>query len=642
MKLKIYSLVTILLLGSISAFAQYGSQKKADKLFYKYAFFDAAEVYHNLINKEFNAEYATRQLADSYAYMRNPDSAAVYYQKVVEQENIPIEYYYNYAQALRGTEDYEGYQKWIFKYKTEGGIINEHNLASDNDFLNTITNAKQSYFLTDIKINSKFSDFGAVEHDGKIYFTSARDEGALTKHLYGWNKEPFLDIYATEKTANDSLIDYKSKLKGSINSVFHDGPLTISKDGKTIYFSRNDFNKNVLGKNEEGITNLKIYRATLSDEKWNNIEELSFNSNMYSSGHPALNNEEDKLYFASDMSGGFGGSDIYYVTLKSDGTTSEPVNAGAVVNTTKNEKFPFINSENILFFSSDGHQGLGLLDIFATITNKDKKIINVLNLGVPVNSSKDDFSFFLNNDGLSGYFASNRDGGIGSDDIYAFDRVPQLKVNGTITDSETGLPLEGAIINLLDSDSNIIAYVETDKDGNFEINIDRDKDYKLQVINDVYEEEIRDISSKNLDNKTSSITENFVLDKKEVVTPTLEPIELPKVYFDFDSANIRNKETVDLNRVVELMNTKYPKMLITIESHTDSRGPASYNKILSARRAKSTYNYLIKNGIDKSRIAGYEGYGEEQLTNRCDGTVRCTEAEHALNRRTELIVTQME
>jgi outer membrane protein OmpA-like peptidoglycan-associated protein len=623
-------------------FAQYGSQKKADKLFNKYSFVDAAEVYHNLINKEFNSDYATRQLADSYAFMRNPDSAVVYYQKVVEQQNVPIEYYYNYAQALRGTENYDGYREWMLKYKNEGGNINENDLTNDKDFLASVINAKQRYFLKDVKFNSKFSDFGAVENNGKIYFTSARDEGALTKHVYGWNKEPFLDIYQTEKSSNDSLVDYKSKLKGDINSVFHDGPITITKDGKTIYFSRNDFNKNVRGKNEEGITNLKVYRSTLIDDKWKNIEELSFNNNTYSSGHPALNNEETKLYFASDMPGGYGGSDIYYVNINTDGSIGEPINAGEFVNTSKNEKFPFVNSENVLFFSSDGHQGLGLLDIFATITNKNEKITNVLNLGVPVNSSKDDFSFFLNNDGLSGYFASNREGGVGSDDIYAFDRIPQLKIIGTITDNETNLPLANVKVNLLDMDNNIIAYVETDSDGNFDINIDRDKDYKLQVVKDDYTEETRDITSKNLDKKTSSITENFLLTKKEVIVPPIEPIDLQNIYFDFDSADIRNKETIELNKIVSLMKNDYPKMSINIKSHTDSRGPASYNKTLSVRRAKTTYDYLIKNGIEKSRIESCEGYGEEQLTNRCNGRVRCTEAEHALNRRTEFIVSKME
>lgn len=644
MKLKNYCLTSLLLLVSLTAFAQYGMQKKADKLFNTFAFADATEVYTNLINKDFNTDYAIRQLADTYAFMRNPDSAVVYYQKAIEQENIPIEYYYNYAQALRGVKNYKGYRKWIKEYKNKGGVINEEQLASDKDFLKSVLNAKPHYFLTDVKFNSKFSDFGAVENNGNIYFTSSRDQGALTNHLYGWNNEPFLDIYVTNKSANDSVVDHKSKLKGDINSVFHDGPVTISKDGKTIYFSRNDFNKNVLGKNESGITNLKIYRASLVKGKWKNLEELTINNSAYSTGHPALNSDETKLYFASDRPGGFGGSDIYYANISADGSLGDPINAGEIVNTNKNEKFPFVNSEDVLFFSSDGHQGLGLMDIFATVYSKNKTITNVVNLGVPVNSSKDDFSFFLNEDGLSGYFASNREGGVGSDDIYAFDRTPQLKIVGKITDAETNLPIQHVTVNLLDTEGNTIAFVETDNVGYYEINIDRDADYKLQVIKDGYIEDFRDTTSKNIDKKISTINENFTLNKIKEDKPKVAPypiVDLAPIYFDFDKATIRNQDTAELNRIVNLMVNTYPEMAIEIESHTDSRGPAEYNKRLSLKRAQSTYNYLIEHGVNKDRIISVKGFGEEKLVNHCDGSVKCSKADHELNRRTQFIVSKI-
>jgi tetratricopeptide (TPR) repeat protein len=426
MRLKNYLLSMLVLLFSMSIFAQSGLQKKADNLFNKFSFVNASEVYKELIDKNYNSDYATRQLADCYAYMRNPDSAVVYYKKVVEQQNVPVDYFYKYAQALRGTKDYKESRVWMKRFKTEGGEINSDKFLNDADFITAIYNAKQQYFLKPINFNSKYSDFGAFEHEGTLYFASSRNEGAITKHRYGWNEEPFLDIYQTSASSNDSIVNHKSKIKGDVNSVFHEGPLTITKDGKTMYFSRNDYNKKVLGKNEEGVTNLKIYKATLVDDKWTQIEELPFNSNNYSIGHPALNNDETKLYFTSDMPGGLGGTDIYYVDINNE-SFGTPVNLGSVVNTNKNESFPFVNSENTLFFSSDGHPGLGLLDIFATVSDNNN-IISVLNLGTPVNSSKDDFSFFMNEDGLSGYFASNRDGGVGSDDIYAYDRIPKLKI----------------------------------------------------------------------------------------------------------------------------------------------------------------------------------------------------------------------
>lgn len=637
MKLKKYILTCFLSLIGIITYAQYGAQKKADNLFNKFSFVNAAEVYHDLIDKDYNADYATRQLADSYAFLRNPDSAVVYYKKAVEQENVPIEYYYNYAQALRGIKEYKAYRVWMRRFKKAGGRINDDNLSNDDDFINSIFNAKQQYFLTDVNFNSKYSDFGAYEHDGKIYFASSRDEGVSSKHIYGWNGEPFLDIY-TASNRTDSIIDHKSKLKGDINTAFHEGPLTITKNGQTIYFSRNDFNKQVLGKNEEGVTNLKIYKASLIDGKWTNIEELPFNSNTYSTAHPTLSNDESKLYFASDMPGSLGGTDIFYVDINSNGSYGNPQNAGNVINTDKNERFPFINSEGSLFFASDGHPGLGLLDIFGTVLDKDNTIVSVLNLGVPVNSSKDDFSFFMNDDGLSGYFASNRNGGVGSDDIYAYDRIPQLKIEGTVADTDNN-PIENAIVELFDNNGNKIAYLETDNEGYYEINIDRDTDYKLNTKKDGFIDSFETITSKGIERSITTITADFVLnrDKKELPITELYPI-----YFDFNKYDIRSDGTVELDRIVNLMMNTYPNMVIKIESHTDSRGTAAYNDILSVERANATYEYLVSKGVDPARITEYKGYGEQKLVNDCDGTINCTEDQHQLNRRTQFIVIKME
>ena len=640
MRLKNHILTSIILLASFSALAQYGSQKRADNLFNKFSFVNAAQVYHNLIEKDFNADYATRQLADSYAFMRNPDSAVVYYKRAVEQPNVPIAYYYNYAQALRGVKAYKESRVWMKRFKKAGGEINEETFLKDPDFINSIFNAKQQYFLSDINFNSKYSDFGAYEHDGNIYFASSRNVGVSTKHIYGWNEEPFLDIYVTDKSINDSIVDHKSKLKGDVNSVYHEGPITITKDGKTMYFSRNNYNKNSLGKDEEGMTNLKIYKASLIENVWTNIEELPFNGDDFSNGHPALNNDETKLYFASNKSGGFGGTDIYYVDINSDGSFGTPQNSGNVVNTDKNERFPFINSEGVLFFASDGHPGLGLLDIFGTVSDKKNSIISVLNLGVPVNSSKDDFSFFMNDDGLSGYFASNRNGGVGSDDIYAYDRIPQLKIEGTVTDVTTNEPVPNAKVILLDSNNKQIAHLETDEVGHYDINIDRSTDYIINIKKDDYIDDTRHVTSKGLENKVTSITADFNLNRviKEVTPIT----ELYPIYFDFNKFDIRRDGTVELDRIVNLMMNIYPSMVIKIESHTDYRGSSEYNNKLSLDRANATYKYLVDKGVDPARITEYKGYGEQKLANDCDGTINCTEAQHQLNRRTQFIVVKME
>lgn len=643
MKLKNYIATSILLLITICAFAQNDRQVKADNLFNNFAFVQASNAYHELINEGVNIDYATRQLADSYAYMRNPDSAVVYYKKAVKQTHVPIEYYYNYSQALRGVKDYEASRTWMKQFKDAGGNIEEKLFLKDSDFLNSIFNAKKQYTLKDIKFNSKFSDFGAYEHGDKIYFTSARDEGDMKKHLNAWDEEPFLNIYAIDENLKDSLVGNKSKLKGQVNSVYHDGPLTITKDGKTMYFSRTDFIKNILGRNGEGISNLKIYKATLVEGKWTNIDELPFNSNHYSNGHPALSEDESKLYFASDRSGGKGGSDIYYVDIN-NGSFGKPTNLGSVVNTNKNERFPFVNSEGALFFSSDGHPGLGLLDVFGTVSGKENNIVSVINLGTPVNSSKDDFSFFMSEDGLSGYFASNRHGGAGSDDIYGYNRIPELNLNGIVYDDVDSKPINNAILTLLDSNNNEIATIKTNVDGYYAININRDAAYKIKVIKDGYAEKTNSVSSKNIDRTIKSISNDFSMlpaieDEEVVETP--ESVVLSPIYYNYNSSDIRNEDVQVLDSLLNTMLNVYPNMIINIESYTDSRGPADYNHKLSVMRAISAFNYLVNNGVNPARITNYKGYGEEKLTNGCDSTSKCSEAQHQSNRRTNFVVVKL-
>lgn len=631
------------MLITICVFSQNDMQKRADNLFNNFAFVQATNAYHDLINEGINVDYATRQLADSYAYMRNPDSAVVYYEKAINQGSIPIEYLYSYSQALRGIKDYEASRTWMKQYKDAGGNIEEKFFLKDSDFLNSIFNAKKQYILKDIKFNSKFSDFGAYQHGDKIYFTSARDEGNMKKHINGWDEEPFLNMYAIDKNANDSIVNNKSKLKGKVNSVYHDGPLTITKDGKTMYFSRTDFIKNFLGRNGEGISNLKIYKSTLVDGKWTNIEELPFNSNHYSNGHPALSEDETKLYFASDRSGGKGGSDIYYVDLNND-SYGKPKNLGSVVNTNKNEKFPFINSEGALFFSSDGHPGLGLLDVYGTVSDNNNSIVSIINLGTPVNSSKDDFSFFMNEDGLSGYFASNRHGGVGSDDIYAFDRTPQLNLNGTVYDDVDSKPISNAIVALVDSNNNQITEIKTNIDGYYAINIDRNTVYTIKVNKDGYTEKTNLISSKNIERNLKTISTDFIMQpevKKEEVTEITKLVELPPIYYSYNSANIRNQDIQELDSIVNTMLNEYPNMTIKIESYSDSRGPVTYNHKLSVKRANAAYNYLVNNGVDPVRIIDYKGYGEDNLTNGCDSSSKCTEDQHQSNRRSQFIVVKM-
>lgn len=639
MKIKNYILVCIALMLSLSVFSQQGKQKRADTLFNKFSFVKAAKVYRELIQNNYNKDYATRQLADCYAFLRDPKNASRYYKNVVKQDNVPIEYYYKYAQSLRGIKKYDESQEWLKRFKDSGGMVRANDFSKDINFITSVFGAKQQYFLDRVRFNSKYSDFGAFEHDGKVYFTSARDEGVAVKRLYGWNEQPFLDVYVTE-VGSKKNVDHTGKVKGEINSIYHDGPITITKDGNTMYFSRNNFNKDIEAKDKKGLTNMKIYRASLVNGEWTNIEDLPINSDDFSTQHPALNLDDTKLYFASDRPGTKGGSDIWTIDIQPDGSLTNLQNIGDVVNTESAEGFPFINNEGVLFFSSDGHTGLGLLDIFATIKGEeDGSIVDVINLGVPVNSNSDDFSFSMNPNGITGYFASNRRGGRGSDDIYAFHREPALHVEGVVSDAINSNPIANSVITLYDDQDNKIADMVTDENGYYQINIDRNKDYKIVASQDKYIDDYRTFTSKNIQTELITINANLLLNP---VPNVVKLAELNTIYFDFDRHNIREDAALELDKIVALMQNDYPEMVIRIESHTDSRGKLSYNDKLSIDRANATYEYLIGKGIAPERITEHQGFGERRLTNGCEDGEDCEEEEHQLNRRTQFIVVKME
>ncbi|WP_303317523.1 OmpA family protein [Flavivirga abyssicola] len=638
MKNKNYILVCIALMLSFSAFSQQGKQKRADTLFNKFSFVKAAKVYRELIQNNYNKDYATRQLADCYAFLRDPRNASRFYKNVVKQKNVPVEYYYKYAQSLRGMKKYDESQIWLQRFKDSGGVVNSNDFSKDANFITSVFGAKQQYFLDRIRFNSKFSDFGAFEHNGKVYFASTRDEGVSIKRLYGWNEQPFLDIYVADAGTKRN-VDHTAKLKGDVNSIYHDGPVTITKNGHTMYFSRNNFTEDIEKKDKKGLTNMKIYRATLQDSIWTNIEDLSINSDDFSTQHAALSVDETKLYFSSDRPGGYGGSDIYVVDINIDGTLGEPQNVGDIVNTENSEGFPFINNEGVLFFSSDGHPGLGLYDIFGTIKGEDGNIADVINLGVPVNSNKDDFSFTMNQNGITGYFASNRKGGRGDDDIYAYHRKPVLHVEGVVTDAINTNPIPNSKITLFDENDNQIAYMETDENGYYQINIDRNKDYKIVANQDKYIDDYRKFTSKNIQTELTTIAANLLLNPEPNV---IKLAELNNIYFDFNKYNIRKDAALELDKIVSLMQNDYPDMVIRIESHTDSRGDLTYNDKLSIDRANSTYEYLISKGIAPERITEHQGFGERRLTNGCEDGEDCEEEDHQLNRRTQFIVVKME
>ena len=617
---NVYFILCLLFIGAVSMQAQSGKQKKADKLFKEFAYLEATDVYKELIEKDYNTVYNSTKLGDAYMMLRSPENAVHYYGDVIEDTTISPEYYYKYAQALRGVKRYDESRTWLKKYLDSGkDADNIDDMMEDKQY-----KAKATYKLQPSEFNSSFSDFGAFEKDGLLYFVSARAEGVDVKEkTYSWNGEPFLDIYVMDKPSGTI-----SPLKGEVNTKLHDGPVVISEDGNTMYFTRNNIMGKKEGKRDDEKTNhLKIYSATKNGNEWTDVKELPFNSDTYSVGHPALSPDGKTMYFASDMPNGNGGTDIYMVSIDSLGNFGTIENMGAPVNTQFDETFPFMDEDGTMYFSSNGHAGLGLFDIFS-YTEDD----GVENLGEPVNSNLDDFAYFQVSDSKEGYISSNRNES--GDEIFVYNKLNPLSLKGQVTDAVNGEPISQATVRLMDGDEQI-AFLETDEDGNYKTEVDRDKQFPIEA---------KQIEYNTFD---GTVNTNDSDDKEEIIYDiALNPVkdveylaEIDNIYFDFDKSNIRPDAAKELDKLVDLMKNEYPELVIEIGSHTDRRGSNAYNEGLAKRRAKATFDYLVEQGIDASRIVEYKGYGETKPAIDCD---RCTEQDHQLNRRSMFSVVKME
>ncbi|MDX1602427.1 MAG: OmpA family protein [Salinimicrobium sediminis] len=622
---KNYLFILLLIFPAI-LFAQSSKQKKADRYYDNFAYTKAIEEYKDLLEDEYNTAYNQQQLANSYYKLRDPENAVTYYAMVVEQPEISPEVYYNYAQMLRGVREYEKSREWLKKYQEEArnpqGV--EQLLKSDEI---AVYDGLESFRVNPAPFNSQFSDFGSFENNGTIYFTSARGEADTKTKIYDWTGEPFLDIYKTT-TASTNV----TPVEGDVNTVRHEGPVTLSADGQTMYFTRNNYLKRDGKKDDEGVNHLKIYKASLENGEWTNIEELPFSNNEYSVGHPSLSADGKTLYFVSEAPGGMGGSDIYKVSVE-NGTFGTPQNLGAPVNTPGNEVFPFIAENGNFYFSSDGHKGYGLLDVFVVTADAPGK---VQNLGEPVNSNMDDFSFsYSGNDNSKGFVSSNREGGQGNDDIYQLNILAPLVLKGKVTDSINDKPIANASLRLLGEDGRQIAFLETDSLGNYQTVVARDKNLALEAKHIKYNTKNEQVSTANMDDR-----KEFVYDIELSPINDVEYLaEINKIYFDFDKSNIRPDAAQELDKLVNLMANEYPELVIEIGSHTDRRGSAEYNRRLAERRAQATRDYLVENGIAAERIVTYKGYGEEQPEVKC---TNCNEQQHQLNRRSIFKVVKME
>jgi outer membrane protein OmpA-like peptidoglycan-associated protein len=641
--MKNYRLFCLIILNVFYGYSQESKVKSGDKKYDGYAYIDAIKTYERVADKGYKSEDLFKKLGNSYYFNSDFEGAAKWYAELFAVNTSPeAEYYYRYAQSLKSTGQTDKAAKimneFSFKYKNDSRA---KLYKEDVNYMDEIKANSGRYKIEDAGINSKYSDYGSFVYNNKIYFASARDTGNFSQRKHKWTGEYFTNIYNADLNVQSGTASKVNKIRSEINTRFHESSPVFTKDGKTVYFTRNNFINGKKGKDAAKITLVKIYKASLENGKWTNVTALPFTSDNYSTGHPALSPDEKTLYFASDMPGTIGQSDIYKTSINNDGSFGTPQNLGTSINTEGKETFPYVTTENEIYFASDGYPGLGGLDVFVGQIEDNGSISGIQNLGGDVNSPKDDFAYIIDPVSRQGYFSSNKDGGQGSDDIYKFLETRRLKclqeLYGVITDSENGAVLAGTKVTLYENQK-IKNSTVSNTAGEYSFAVECGKTYSVRAEKPDYATKEVGVTIGRTTGKTSL---PIALDKsicKVAVGDDLgKCFGIKMIYFDLDKSNIRTEAALDLEKILDVLN-QHPNMKLDIRSHTDSRASHQYNQALSDRRAKSTIDWLIKNGVSKNRLTG-KGYGETQLVNQCSDGVECTEDEHQMNRRSEFIIT---
>jgi outer membrane protein OmpA-like peptidoglycan-associated protein len=627
-------------------------------------------------------------LAYSYKMTNSYAGALKAYEQLSKQSSIKPEWALNYAEQLAIDQQYERSENWYRKYLTlTPADVRAKNFASAN--LATFNKDKEAWKVGYTNLNTLGSEYSPMYYNQGLIFSSNRQSSRYVKHIFEWDNTPFTNLFVIDDlknitTVNPDLLDakatqqvsgkrtknnddsaptsndtrtlgqydaettyldanafsYKTKLTrllgGKVNSKYHNGSAAVFPDG-SIIFTRNNYIKGQSQKSTDGIMKLKLYLA--SGRNLDKITEFSYNSNEYSVGHPALNAVGNILIFASDMPGGYGGTDLYYSVRSGKGPWTRPVNLGKKINTEGNELFPYLDKSGSLYFASTGLAGLGGLDIFQVPLKDMKAEAAPRNLGAPLNSSTDDFGLIISDDGKSGYFSSNRKG---NDDIYQFNRTSNvITLKGTVYDAFTKVPLTNTRILM-----RRLAGVDTlltNADGQYKRLIPGDTEYELTAGKKSYVNKISFVSSVGITGDTT-LFHDIYLDRLETGQQyvinhcdSLKKIfAIKNVYYDLDKSEIRFDAKPALDELANLMK-RHPEITIISSSHTDSRATESYNRALSLRRGEAVKAYLVAKGISANRVA-IEYYGKTRLLNRCFEGVPCSEKDQQLNRRTEFDV----
>ncbi|MBB6240309.1 outer membrane protein OmpA-like peptidoglycan-associated protein/tetratricopeptide (TPR) repeat protein [Pedobacter sp. AK013] len=634
---------------SFSANAQY-ILKDADKQYELFNYSKAIDLYEQAYKKK-ETLYAAERLANAYTFVYNYKQAESWYAIAAKMPGSNPENILGYAKALQRNSKYSEAKTQYLNYIDKNKNVSEKQrtvwLASCDSALKWIRNPKKIELINQKTLNSSQSDWGAVNYQGGVVFTSDRSNTGLNireskpflkfdgtkepdQKVYGWTGNGYLKLYI-KPSPNDSLQLFPIKT----GTRYHVGSVSFTADGKTMYFTLTRITDELERLKKQPTTvNVEIFSSTKgADGVWGEPVSFAYNNvNKYSVGDPFISADGNSLYFASNMPGGLGGTDIY-VCLKTDGGAwGKPINLEEV-NTEGNERSPVFDEKDNFYFSSDGRIGMGGLDVYRALKEKGK-IGHIENMGYPFNSPHDDFGFSLNEKGGIVYLSSNREGGLGSDDIYTIDQkmILAFRLEGRVSDKGSSQPVAGALVTLERVNGTVLK-TETDENGYYNFNLAKESEYHVSAEKTNYRSDVKNLTTIGL-TTSSVLTQNLQLEAIVIN----KAIKLENIYYDFDKWNIRPDAAIELDKLVKIM-IDNPTIWIELGSHTDSRGKDSYNLKLSQKRAESAVQYIISRGIDKNRIAA-KGYGETQLLNKCGNGVNCTEEEHQLNRRTEFKIVK--
>ena len=621
---KLYILFGILFTGLLG-FSQ--SKRKADILYENRAYVEAAEIYAQLPKTNANLE----KLGDCYYFNSEYEKAYAAYSQIKDlsiESDLTADFYIKYVDVLKGLKNYKEADN------VSARMLNDpFDTESFKELLKRII--PYEYKLKSITQNIGGSNFGLSLYEDKIVFASTLN---IKNPSYNWNGKPYLDLYEAKITLGDSIVlDSIQPFGKKINTTNqHESSAVFTKDGKTMYFSRNLRKRVSLDSTKIAV--VSIFKAELIDGEWTNVEPVSFSSETYSTMHPALNKDETRLYFSSDMPNTLGSFDIFYVDILSDNSFGEPVNLGKAINSERREQFPYIAKDSTLYFASNGKRGFGGLDLFSSSARGDR-FLDALNLGESINSEKDDFAFVVIDSLDTGFVSSNRNG---VDNIYAFERISTNReyfIEGVVTDKVTGKLLPNTTVTLFDEDGNIVSEMIVGDDARYKLKTEPNRSYSVEGFQPKYIPEIEFFDT----NDSGNIEFNIELeiesykDAEEIVTDDEYGntfIELENIYFDFAKWDIKPQAARTLDVLVALL-TKYPRMEIQLGAHTDSRAGFEFNLDLSEKRARATLEYLVQNGISRSRLTS-KGYGETKPLVPCGDN--CTETEFSINRRCEFLI----